>query len=99
MLNQNDTPRGTRSRLKGPGRAAAPFLGTFPGFPRIFLGSLGAALTLLLASPTAHALTPDDGDDPGTGLSIFETLSLFVITPILLFAVIAALVVLGEKRR
>jgi hypothetical protein len=59
----------------------------------------GAALMTLLSSPAAHALRRDDGDDPGSGLSIFETLSLFVLTPILLFAVIAGLVVLAERRR
>jgi hypothetical protein len=58
-----------------------------------------AAVSVLVASPTAQALMPDDGDDPGSGLSIFETLSLFVLTPILLFAVIAGLVVLAERRR
>ncbi|MGP3970919.1 hypothetical protein [Streptomyces sp. 6N223] len=58
-----------------------------------------AALAVLVASPAAQALTPDDGDDPGSGLSIFETLSLFVLAPILLFAVIAGLVVLAERKR
>jgi hypothetical protein len=59
----------------------------------------GAALAVLLTSPAAQALNRDDGDDPGSGLSIFETLSLFVVTPILLFAVIAGLVVLAERKR
>jgi Na+/melibiose symporter-like transporter len=61
--------------------------------------TVGAALAVLLTSPTAQALNRDDGDDPGSGLSIFETLSLFVVTPILLFAVIAGLVVLAERKR
>lgn len=59
----------------------------------------GAGLAVFLTSPAAQALTRDDGDDPGSGLSIFETLSLFVLTPILLFAVIAGLVVLADRRR
>lgn len=59
----------------------------------------GAGLAVLLASPAAQALNRDDGDDPGTGLSVFETLSLFVLTPILLFAVIAGLVVLADRKR
>jgi hypothetical protein len=59
----------------------------------------GAVLAVLLASPAAQALDRDDGDDPGSGLSIFETLSLFVLTPILLFALIAGLVVLAERKR
>ncbi|MEO3754936.1 hypothetical protein [Streptomyces sp. B6B3] len=58
----------------------------------------GTVLVSLLASPAAQALQRDDGDDPGTGLSIFETLSLFVVAPILLFAVIAGLVVLAERK-
>lgn len=59
----------------------------------------GAALVTLLSSPAAQALSRDDGDDPGSGLSIFQTLSLFVVTPLLLFAVIAGLVVLAERKR
>ncbi|MCT2590489.1 hypothetical protein LHJ74_11310 [Streptomyces sp. N2-109] len=58
----------------------------------------GAALPLLLSSP-AFALTRDDGDDPGPGLSVVETLGIYVGLPILLFAVIAGLVVMGEKSR
>lgn len=56
-------------------------------------------LTALLSSPAAQALQRDDGDDPGSGLSVFQTLSLFVATPILLFAVIAGLVILSDRRR
>ncbi|MGP4111636.1 hypothetical protein ACTWP5_12045 [Streptomyces sp. 4N509B] len=59
----------------------------------------GAVLVTLLSSPAAHALRRDDGDDPGSGLSIAETLGLFVLTPLLLFAVIAGLVVLADRRR
>jgi hypothetical protein len=59
--------------------------------------TLGTTLMLMLASPAAHALNPDDGDDPGQGLSVFETLSLFVVAPLALFALIAVLVTLGEK--
>lgn len=56
-------------------------------------------LVLLLSSPAAHALMRDDGDDPGSGLSVFETLGLFVLTPVLLFAVIAGLVVVTDRKR
>jgi hypothetical protein len=59
----------------------------------------GAALLMLLTSPAAQALTRDDGDDPGSGLSVAETLGLFVLAPLLLFAVIASLVMLGDRRR
>ncbi|MFJ3790728.1 hypothetical protein [Kitasatospora sp. NPDC090091] len=55
-------------------------------------GAVTATVTLmmLLSSP-AMALTRDDGDDPGTGLSVAQTLGLFVLLPIGLFVVIGAL--------
>ncbi|MDT0342791.1 hypothetical protein RM590_09170 [Streptomyces sp. DSM 44938] len=59
----------------------------------------GVTLLTLMSSPAAQALDRDDGDDPGPGLSVAETLGLFVLTPILLFAVIAGLVVLSDRRR
>ncbi|REK84973.1 hypothetical protein DY245_40280 [Streptomyces inhibens] len=58
----------------------------------------GTALMLLMSSP-AFALTPDDGDDPGPGLSVIQTLGLYVAAPIVLFLVIAGLVVAGDKSR
>ncbi|NGO72180.1 hypothetical protein [Streptomyces boncukensis] len=58
----------------------------------------GVTLMMLLSSP-AFALTRDDGDDPGPGLSIMETLGLFVGAPIALFLIIAGLVVAGDKSR
>ncbi|MGP3923039.1 hypothetical protein [Streptomyces sp. 8N616] len=57
----------------------------------------GSTLMMLLMSSPALAVTRDDGDDPGPGLSVVQTLGLFVGLPLLLFAVIAWLVVLGEK--
>jgi hypothetical protein len=57
----------------------------------------GAVLmTTLLTSPALAAI-PDDGDDPGPGLSVVETLGLYVALPLLLFAVIAGLVVAGDR--
>ncbi|MER7767814.1 hypothetical protein [Kitasatospora sp. NPDC096140] len=55
-------------------------------------GAVSATVTLmmLLSSP-AMAYTRDDGDDPGTGLSLGQTLGLYVFLPIVLFVVIAAL--------
>jgi hypothetical protein len=53
-------------------------------------------MMLLMSSP-ASALTRDDGDDPGSGLSVVETLGLYVIAPIALFAVIAGLVMVLDK--
>ena len=58
----------------------------------------GTALMLLMSSP-AFALTRDDGDDPGPGLSVIETLGLYVAAPLVLFLVIAGLVVVSDKRR
>ena len=58
----------------------------------------GTALTLLLSSP-AFAAARDDGDDPGPGLSVIETLGLFVAAPVALFLVIAGLVVVSDTSR
>lgn len=57
----------------------------------------GTTLMMLLMSSPASALTRDDGDDPGPGLSVIETLGLFVVAPILLYVVIHGLVVIGDK--
>ncbi|MBP0449941.1 MULTISPECIES: hypothetical protein [unclassified Kitasatospora] len=55
-------------------------------------GAVTATVTLmmLLSSP-AMALTRDDGDDPGTGLSVAQILGLYVLIPIGSFVIIAAL--------
>ena len=58
---------------------------------------VGTMILLLMASPAAHAVRRDDGDDPGAGLSVFETLGYFVAAPVALFAVIAALVTLSGR--
>ena len=58
----------------------------------------GTALMLLMSSP-AFARTRDDGDDPGPGLSVIQTLGLYVVTPIVLFLIIAGLVMLTDKSR
>ncbi|TFE47724.1 hypothetical protein E3E14_20110 [Streptomyces sp. ICN441] len=57
----------------------------------------GTTLMMLLMSSPALALTRDDGDDPGTGLSVAETLGLFVVAPIALFVLIAGLVMVLDK--
>ncbi|MFF2506141.1 hypothetical protein ACFVTY_22525 [Streptomyces sp. NPDC058067] len=59
----------------------------------------GTTLMMLLMSSPALALTRDDGDDPGQGLSVIETLGLYVVAPIVLFLVIAGLVMVGDKSR
>ncbi|MCX5412570.1 MULTISPECIES: hypothetical protein [unclassified Streptomyces] len=59
----------------------------------------GTTLMMLLMSSPALALTRDDGDDPGEGLSVLETLGLYVAAPIVLFAVIAGLVMVLDKSK
>ncbi|MFB7664485.1 hypothetical protein ACFC1R_11160 [Kitasatospora sp. NPDC056138] len=67
-------------------------------------GAVTAAATLMmLMSSPAMALTRDDGDNPGSGLSVAQTLGLFVLAPVVLFAIIAGLVMLpslgkGKKK-
>ncbi|KOV92245.1 hypothetical protein ADL04_30995 [Streptomyces sp. NRRL B-3648] len=55
-------------------------------------------MMLLMSSP-ALALTRDDGDDPGKGLSVIQTLGLYVFLPVVLFLVIAGLVMALDKSR
>ncbi|MEV5106196.1 hypothetical protein ACFQ7G_12920 [Streptomyces massasporeus] len=57
----------------------------------------GTTLMMLLMSSPASALTRDDGDDPGQGLSVIETLGLFVAAPIVLYLVIHVLVTIADK--
>ncbi|MEV0179391.1 hypothetical protein AB0I54_08825 [Streptomyces sp. NPDC050625] len=59
----------------------------------------GTTLMMLLMSSPALALTRDDGDDPGQGLSVIETLGLYVVTPLVLFAVITGLVMILDKSK
>ncbi|GGQ20657.1 hypothetical protein [Streptomyces roseolilacinus] len=59
----------------------------------------GTTLMMLLMSSPALALVRDDGDDPGPGLSVVETLGLFVVAPIALFAVIAGLVMVLDRSK
>ncbi|MEU3311801.1 hypothetical protein ACGFY6_13935 [Streptomyces sp. NPDC048387] len=59
----------------------------------------GTTLMMLLMTSPALAVTRDDGDDPGNGLSVGETLGLYVGLPILIFLIIAGLVMVGDKSR
>lgn len=52
----------------------------------------GTTLMMLLMSSPALAAVRDDGDDPGPGLTVIETLGLFVAAPLGLFLLIAGLV-------
>jgi hypothetical protein len=58
----------------------------------------GTTLLMLLSSP-AFAVARDDGDDPGSGLSVAQTLGLYVAIPILAFLVIAGLVIVSDRPR
>ncbi|MFB7054419.1 hypothetical protein [Streptomyces vinaceus] len=57
----------------------------------------GSTLMMLLMTSPALAVARDDGDDPGPGLSIAQTLGLYVATPIVLFLIIAGLVMVLDK--
>lgn len=59
----------------------------------------GTTLMMLLMSSPALALIRDDGDDPGTGLSVIDTIGLYVVAPIGLFVIIAGLVMLLDKSK
>ncbi|MFJ6717698.1 MULTISPECIES: hypothetical protein [unclassified Streptomyces] len=59
----------------------------------------GTTLMMLLMTSPALAAIRDDGDDPGPGLSIGETIGLYVALPIALFLIIAGLVIVTDKSR
>ena len=57
--------------------------------------ALCASVPLLLALATpASAVYRDDGDEPGQALTYFNTLLIFGVLPVALFAIIALLVML-----
>ncbi|KIQ64420.1 hypothetical protein TR51_08865 [Kitasatospora griseola] len=63
-------------------------------------GAVTAAATLMmLMSSPAMALVRDDGDDPGAGLSVGQTLGLFVALPIVSFLVIAGLCMIPGRKK
>ena len=61
-----------------------------------------ATLMMLMTSP-AFAAALDDGAEPGPGLSVAESIGLYVVAPIAAFLVIAGLVMLpsmtGKKNK
>ncbi len=94
----------TRSRPRYATPGARPFrafanLGTVDKKNALRAGALAAGTTLmmLLMSSPALALTRDDGDDPGPGLSAIQTVGLYVLIPLGLFVVIAGLVMVLDK--
>jgi hypothetical protein len=91
-----EVPYGTPGRAP---RSAVRYVGPVDKKNALRAGTLAAGTTLmmLLMSSPALALTRDDGDDPGSGLSVIETLGLYVIAPIALFVIIAGLVMVLDK--
>ncbi|MYR60449.1 hypothetical protein GTY54_30865 [Streptomyces sp. SID625] len=59
----------------------------------------GTTLMMLLMSSPALAVIRDDGDDPGKGLGVAETLGLFVGIPLALFVIIGGLVMVLDRSR
>jgi hypothetical protein len=61
---------------------------------------LAAAVPLLtLTASPAFAVYRDDGDDPGAGIGPFETLLLYVVVPLAVFALLALFVYAGSIAR
>lgn len=90
------TPYGTPGRAA---RSAVRYVCTVDKKNALRAGAVtaGTTLMMLLMTSPALALTRDDGDDPGTGLSIGQTLGLYVALPIVLFLVITGLVMVLDK--
>jgi hypothetical protein len=57
----------------------------------------GTTFAMVISSP-AFAMIKDDGDQPGAGLSVAETLGLFVLLPVAIFAVITGAVMVLSKK-
>ena len=90
--------------VRHPGRAALPgvrYVCSVDKKNALRAGALAAGTTLmmLLMSSPALALTRDDGDDPGPGLSVVETLGLYVLAPLALFGIITGLVMVLDKSK
>lgn len=65
---------------------------------RAFILFAALAVTVLTSAPV-QALTREDGDEPGTGLSVLETLAYFVGAPVLLYLIITALVMAFNSKK
>lgn len=59
-----------------------------------------AAMSAFLSSPlAAFAYTPDAGDEPGTGMTVLETVGFFVLLPLAIWGVIWVLWSIPKWRR
>jgi hypothetical protein len=64
--------------------------------------ALAVPLTAVLASPASaavSALNRDNGDDPGPGLSAFQTVGLYILIPLGIFLLAALLVYAPSSAR
>ncbi len=62
-------------------------------------GAFLAVVAVMVTAVPAHALARDAGDAPGAGLTVLETLLLYIVVPCALFLGIAALVVGASAAR
>ena len=53
---------------------------------------LSVPFASVMAAAPAYALFREDGDEPGTGLTVLETLAWFIGAPIALYVIIAGIV-------
>lgn len=65
---------------------------------RAIILSAASFFTLFFTSP-AQALFREDGDEPGQGLSILQTLAYFVGAPVLLYLIITVLVMAFNSKK
>jgi hypothetical protein len=67
------------------------------------LSTIVTALLVLPATPVAAAVTllgaPNDGEDPGSGLTVLQTIGIFVVIPVLIFMTIVVLVLAPSAAR
>lgn len=54
--------------------------------------------SVLLSAP-AQALNREDGDEPGTGLTVLQTLGIFVGAPVALYLIIAVIVMAFNSKK
>jgi hypothetical protein len=63
----------------------------------LLLAAIGGSF--LVSAAPALALYREDGDEPGTGLTVLETLAYFVGAPVLLYLVITVIVMAATGKR
>jgi hypothetical protein len=76
--------RSSSAAARRPGRRAA-------AIARVAVALVLVPLSVLLAAPANAATHPDDGADPGSGLTGLQTVLIFAVTPLAIVAVISLL--------